>query len=160
MRTAPMLTTVAGIGLLVMAVGCSSDDSDPYPTTYNCDADDRDEAFTANMARTGSGTTLFTIVSAQPALPIRGDNTWIIDVAKSGAPMTAADATFNLTPFMPDHRHGSGIKPVWTPDAAVPGRFSVGPINLWMPGIWELTFDATPTAAPRDSVKFTFCITG
>ena len=158
MRIHPMAPRVVAALALALAA-CAGDDGGD-DTTYNCEADDRDEAFTIDLARTGAGGVRFTIVSAVPALPIRGDNAWVIDVDRGGAPLTATDATFKLTPFMPDHRHGTGIKTIWTPDPVTPGRFTVSPINLWMPGVWEVTFEETPTGGARDQVVFTFCITG
>ncbi|MEZ4404522.1 MAG: FixH family protein [Kofleriaceae bacterium] len=158
MRTTSMLRHLALVAALGCAGACAGDDTHGDDTTYNCAVDDRGEAFTANMTRTGPGGLTFTIVSATPALPIRGDNVWVVDVAQGGSPVT--DAAVKLTPFMPDHRHGSGKVPVWTPDPQTPGRFTVSDINLWMPGVWELTFEATPTGGVRDSVLFTFCLTG
>ena len=154
-----MLRCLGALVAAALLAGCA-DDAPADDTTYNCEADDRDEPFTINLARTGAGGTRFTIVSAEPALPVRGDNTWVVDVDVGGAPVNAGDGELKLTPFMPDHRHGTGVKPIWTPDPAVPGRYAVGPINLWMPGVWELTFEATPTGGTRDPVVFTFCLTG
>lgn len=158
MRIHPMAPRVVAALALALAA-CAGDDGGD-DTTYNCEADDRDEPFTANNARDGASGVRFTIVSADPVLPIRGNNTWIVDVARDGQPVAAGDGLLELTPFMPDHRHGTGIKAIWTPDPSVPGRFSVSPINLWMPGVWELTFVQTPTVGLRDQVMFTFCITG
>lgn len=159
MRSPTVLRCLCALGLATALAACA-DDAPADDATYNCEADDRDEPFAINLARTGAGGTTFTIVSADPALPIRGNNAWVIDVSRDGAPVPATDGEFLVTPFMPDHRHGTGIKAIWTPDPATPGRFTVSPINLWMPGVWEVTFEETPTGGARDQVKFTFCITG
>ncbi len=159
MRSQPVLRALCAT-LLGASLAACADDAPADDTTYNCEADDRDEPFTVGLARTGTGGTTFTIVSATPTLPVRGDNSWVIDVSRNGQPVPASDGAFLVTPFMPDHRHGTGVKAIWTPDPGTPGRFTVSPINLWMPGVWELTFEETPTGGARDSVKFTFCITG
>lgn len=147
------------LALAVAVPACSSDDDDPG-TTYNCDSDDRDEPFVAGNRKVGAGGIAFTIVSAEPVAPIRGDNAWIVDVSRDGAPLSEGDAAFKLTPFMIDHQHGAGKVPVWTPEPGVPGRFRVSDIYLWMPGVWRLTFEATPTGGQRDAVEFLFCLTG
>lgn len=139
--------------------GCSSPAADDDGgTTYNCAADTRDEQFLAGMQKEGAGGVVVALTSATPAPPARDDNAWVIDVSKAGAAVTGA--TIKVTPFMPDHRHGTSVVVVVTPDATVPGRYQLSPINLWMPGFWEITIDVTPAGGVRDSVVFRFCITG
>ncbi len=149
-----VLALMAGLG----AAGCSDDHGDDWPTTYNCEAEDRDEQFLAGMQKQGAGGTLVSLLSATPAPPSRDDNAWQIDVSRGGMPVTGA--TIKVTPFMPDHRHGTSVQVVVTPDAGMPGRYQLAPINLWMPGLWEITVDVTPPGGTRDSVVFRFCITG
>jgi len=147
------------LAALVFAAACGGDDDVDPDTTYNCETDDRDEAFTANLERTGAGGVSFTIVEGSPVQLVRGENAWTIYVAKDGAPLTGVDSSLKLTPFMPDHQHGTGVRAIWHPIAGMPGYYDVSPINLWMPGIWEVTIEATPTGAARDSVLFKFCLT-
>jgi len=147
------------LGGLVVA-GCGGDDDSLYTDagTYNCAAETRDEEFVAGMEKTGTNGVTFTLVSSTPAPPSRGDNVWVIDLDEAGTP--TVDATMAVTPFMPDHRHGTPIIPVVTPDTGTPGRYDVEPVNLWMPGLWEITVDATPQGGVKDTVVFRFCITG
>lgn len=152
-------SVVVALAIAPAATACSSDDGGDDDTTYNCEADDRDEPFLANLTRVGAGGVRFTIVEGAPVQLVRGTNTWTLVVDKDGAPLTGVDASLKLTPFMPDHQHGTGVKAVWTPVDGMPGRYQVGPINLWMPGIWEITIEATPTGLPRDAVLFKFCLT-
>ena len=141
MRSPTVLRCLCALGLAASLAACA-DDAPADDTTYNCEAEDRDEPFAINLARTGAGGTTFTIVSADPALPIRGNNAWVIDVSRGGAPVPAADGVFVVTPFMPDHRHGTGIKAIWTADPAVPGRSYTGPDDD------EETPCSTPKPAP------------
>lgn len=145
--------------VLSSLVACGGEDDDLYTDagTYNCAAETRAEAFLAGMTKTGAGGVEVTLTSAAPAPPARGDNTWSLSIQYQGAP--AADAAVTVTPFMPDHRHGSPITPVVTPSATA-GDYDVTPVNLWMPGLWEITVGATPTGGTQDSVVFRFCITG
>jgi hypothetical protein len=144
--------------LALGAGACSDDGGDDGGATYNCEAETRDEEYLAGMQKVGAAGVQVTLVSATPAPPGRDDNTWVIDVAEGGAPL--AGATVKVTPFMPDHRHGTSVAVVVTPDPQTTGRFQLAPINLWMPGLWEITIEVTPAGGMRDSVVFRFCITG
>jgi hypothetical protein len=150
-------TLVLAVALASSAGACGGDDHDGS-ATYNCEAETRDEQFLAGMQKLAPGGTLVSLMSAMPAPPGRDDNTWEIDVARDGGPVDGA--TVKVTPFMPDHRHGTSVPVVVTPVAETPGRYELSPINLWMPGLWEITIDVTPAGGTRDSVVFRFCITG
>jgi hypothetical protein len=41
--------------------------------------------------------------------------------------------------------------------AGPPGQYTLSPVNLWMPGVWETTIRAT-SGATIDSAVFRFCI--
>jgi hypothetical protein len=38
------------------------------------------------------------------------------------------------------------------------GQYTLSPINMWMPGLWEITISATAGDTVDDSVVFRFCI--
>lgn len=149
---------VAAVALSVgsFAAACSSDD-DGDDTMVNCAIEDRDDDFLAGMSKVGAGGMTFTLTSATPSPPGRDDNTWVIDIATPSGPFSG---TVTVVPFMPDHRHGTPVEVVVTPDAQTPGRFSAAPINLWMPSLWEITIRATPAGGTADSAVFRFCIAG
>jgi hypothetical protein len=70
-----------------------------------------------------------------------------------GAPATGASLI--VTPFMPDHQHGTlKVNVEAMPDA---GQYKLTPINMWMPGYWETTIDVQ-VGSVRDSVVYKFCI--
>ena len=98
-------------------------------------------------------------MSANPAPPARDDNTWVLQLSSMsggtvGAPVSGATVT--VTPFMPDHQHGSGKTVVVEPMTEA-GQYELAPVNLWMPGLWETTISAS-SATGTDSVVFRFCI--
>jgi hypothetical protein len=144
---------------LPLWTGCGDDGAQP-DAGYNCELETRDDEYTAGMEKTGAGGMTFRLVSSDPAPPSRYDNTWVIEILDdTGAPLDGA--TVEVTPFMPDHGHGTGIAAVVTEDPDVDGRYLVEPVNLFMPGLWEITIEATPaggTAADRDEAVFSFCI--
>jgi hypothetical protein len=158
-RVAHTLALCLACASLAFAVGaCSDDGGDDGTATYNCEAEQRDEQYLAGMQKVGPGGVQVTLVSATPAPPGRDDNTWEVELAQGGAPLVGA--TVAVRPFMPDHQHGTSVAVVVTPDPTTAGRYELSPLNLWMPGLWEITIDVTPAGGTRDSVVFRFCITG
>ncbi len=151
------LIAVFGIGISLLA--CGSDQASIPDASTNCVGDPRGETFVVGITKNGKDNRLtFTLMEATPAPPSRGDNTWLVDISQAGAPVVGAAIT--VKPFMPDHRHGSAIDTLVTPDPAVPGRYQLAPVNLWMPGIWEVTIAATPVSGTKDLAVFSFCIAG
>ena len=147
---------LASAGALSACSGGSPAEPD---ATTNCVGDPRGETFVVGITKTGKDNRLtFALMEATPAPPARGDNTWIVDISQAGVPVVGAVVT--VKPFMPDHRHGSAIDTVVTPDTTVPGRYQLSPVNLWMPGIWEVTITATPVGGTKDLAVFSFCIAG
>lgn len=146
--------------LLLAIVPACGDDAALPDAGYNCEVEDRDDEYIAGMEKSGDDGMMFRLVSSDPAPPSRYDNTWVIEILDgTGAPLDDADVV--VTPFMPDHGHGTGFTAEVTPDPDVDGRYDVFPVNLFMPGVWEITIRATPaggTAADRDQAVFTFCI--
>ncbi|MBE7454709.1 MAG: FixH family protein [Kofleriaceae bacterium] len=149
--TIPVL--VAGLAGLGAVTGCGDDGDDG--DTVNCALEDRDDEFLAGMMKTGAGGVTVTLVSATPAPPARNDNAWELQLATPAGPF---EGTVQVVPFMPDHNHGTPIQAVVEPVAGTPGRFTASPINLFMPGLWEVTIRATPTGGTLDAVVFRFCV--
>jgi len=145
------------VALLLAATAAACGGGDDDTLTYNCEAEDRDEAFTAGMVKTTPGGRTITLLSSMPAPPARDDNTWEVTIAQGGQPYTG---DVEVKPFMPDHRHGTPIEAVATPVEGTPGLYEVSPVNLWMPGLWEITVSAKLSDTEKDSVVFRFCITG
>jgi hypothetical protein len=142
--------------VLLAACGHNNGTPEVPDAAYDCTTETRADAFSAGMMKTGSqGQLTFKLMSSTPAPPSRGDNTWQIDVVDAkGQPVTGAAIT--VTPFMPDHNHGTQIKAVVT--EPTPGHYSAAPVNLWMPGLWQVTVKATPTGGTADAAVFSFCI--
>ena len=124
-----------------------------------CIQSGRGDTYTIGLERMGTaGRFDVKLMSATPAPPGFNNNTWVIEVRSVtggvvGAPATGAFIV--TTPFMPDHQHGTPIKAKATemPD----GRYSLSPINLWMPGYWETSIAVSVNGA-SDTVVYKFCI--
>jgi hypothetical protein len=69
-----------------------------------------------------------------------------------------------VSPYMPDHGHGTSITPVATGEGS--GDYQVAPLYLFMSGYWEITLSmlAPPSGAdagasgPPETVVFKTCI--
>ena len=144
----------------VLAVGACEDPGDETAEAgdesepLTCEDDDRAEAFTANLAKTGERHTV-TIVEAMPAEPTRGDNTWTVMIS-DGTGKPEEGATLGLHPWMPDHGHGTPVEAQVTELGA--GEYEVKSLNLFMAGLWEVTFEVSAAEGDPDSVIFSVCI--
>lgn len=119
----------------------------------------RGDTYVAGLERVGIGGMLdFKLMSAVPAPPGFNDNTWIIQINTMSGGMVGAPATgasLIVTPFMPDHQHGTlRVNVEAMPEA---GQYKLTPINMWMPGLWETTIDAQ-AGSVGDTVVYKFCI--
>ena len=144
---------------LVIAVVClaaCSDDAPPPDDEVDCDQVTTDDEFVVGLNKLGEDSVFgFTLMSGDPAPPIRGDNIWVIQVDASSTPVDGA--TVRANPFMPAHGHAAG-KPVRVePVAGAAGQYQLSPVNLWMPGVWETTIEVT-SGTTVDQVVFSFCI--
>jgi hypothetical protein len=116
----------------------------------DCEAETRDDEFMIGLSKSGASVTV-TFVSADPAPPIKGDNTWTVTLSDPTASITT------VTPFMPDHEHGTAVEAVVSATAN-PGEFVLTPVNLFMSGLWEVTLDISTQAGTNDQVVFAFCV--
>ena len=167
-RSSPHTLTIFSAALLsaFLIGGCSSDSSGPEDNNLpSCDEDTRDEAYVAGMSKTGSANYTIAINDSLPAPPARHDNIWTIEIRDSaGAPMTGLG--ISTSSYMPDHGHGSPVIAEVTEVGE--GVYTLNPVNLFMPGYWEITvtaIDLGETDSPDDdvdldSMMFKFCVEG
>jgi hypothetical protein len=143
---------------LVAACGTNGDDTGG---TVDCSMVTDADTFVVGLEKPGmNGALDFQMMSAMPAPPARGDNTWVVQIntMSSGVVGDPADGlTLMVTPFMPAHQHGSPIQVQITP-MTEPGQYQLSPVNLWMPGVWETTIRATTASQTSDLAVYRFCI--
>jgi hypothetical protein len=137
------------------AVDASADTVDE--STVGCMNDQRVLSYQAGLQVAGqSGMLKAALLSSDPGPPLRGSNTWTVKIMDgSGAPVP--NPTIKVTPFMPDHGHGTSIIATATPQPD--GTVTITPLYLFMPGVWRVTLDITSSAG-NDSIVFYFCIAG
>jgi hypothetical protein len=152
------LNVLAGL-IAATAAGCGGSSSPDADEGLACMASGRGESYVVGLEHQGTGGAVnFQLMSAMPAPPAFSKNTWIIQIntlsgGVVGGPVTGASIT--VTPFMPDHQHGTlRVQVEAMPDA---GQYKLTPIDMWMAGLWEITIDVQ--AGPvRDSTVYRFCI--
>jgi YtkA-like len=82
------------------------------------------------------------LLASSPTKPVKGNNTWSVEVDDAGGmPLDALDLT--VTPWMPDHGHGS--EPVAVTPAGS-GTYSLMPVYLYMSGLWQVKLMITATS--------------
>jgi hypothetical protein len=135
-------------------------DGDDTATTgmtggQNCSNETRDDVYMLGLERSGEQLTV-RFVDAVPAPPARFDNTWILEVLDAtGTPVD--DVALEVEPYMPDHMHGTSIATKVTA-MDEPGQIELDPVNLFMPGLWEVRLRFTMADASTDEVVFRFCV--
>lgn len=150
-----MKLTNLALSLSFLATACGSDD-DPGNQVVDCSDEPRADVYAAGMSKIGENGLEFVLVGSDPTPPDRGDNDWTIQVIEAATP--ASDLILDVVPFMPDHGHGTPKVPEITTGAD--GMYDINPVNLWMPGLWEVTVSASDDDGLLDSVTFAFCLDG
>jgi len=143
-------------GLLCACTSNNSADDDQAPVDCSMQTAD---TFVVGLDHKGeSGLLDFQLMSADPAPPARGNNTWVVQIMSMNAGVDATPldgAAITVTPYMPAHQHGTPVIASVTP-TGTPGQYTLSPVNLWMPGVWQTTIAVTtPT---KDQAVFSFCL--
>jgi hypothetical protein len=145
------------IAVALIGASCGKHASDLATGVVAACADNtRADVFEQGLTKRGAhGQVQFKLLSASPAPPARGDNTWVLELdSTAGRPITGAMIV--ATPFMPDHGHGSPSM-VHVSELSTPGQYQLAPLNMWMPGYWE-TSVAAAAGDVRDTATFKFCV--
>lgn len=143
------------IATLLSQTSCGSDghgEEEPV----NCDTESRADNIVSGLEKTGArGEVTFRLMGTSPSPPKRPDNNWVVRLESNGAPVEGATVGVKL--YMPDHEHGTNVKPIIGP-AGTAGEYKLDQLNLWMPGLWEVTLEATPSGGTKDTAVFRVCI--
>jgi hypothetical protein len=136
--------------------GSSGSSGTSGQTSTACDKDTRKDIYSAGLAKQSSALSV-KIVESTPSPPKKGTNTMMLEISDpAGKPIDGA--TVSVTPWMPDHAHGSAVTPLVTPMSG--GKYNVEKIYYPMPGLWRVTVTVQiPGAAPQE-VAFNFCFDG
>lgn len=144
------------IASLILFAACGDDggasgvDAEP-----DCMESGRGDTYAPGLEHIGAEGVTVRLMASVPAPPQRFDNTWTIQVEDS-ALTPRDDAAIEVTPWMPDHGHGTTADVVVTAEGS-DGNYELDPVNLWMPGLWEIRM-RIEVDATVDNVVFAFCI--
>ncbi len=141
-------------------LGCASPavdgTGDAAPQTA-CAKESRADLYTAGMAKVTPTGVRVKLLTAAPSPPSKGENAWTLQVVDaSGQPLDGAEVT--LVPSMPDHGHGSAVKPIVAPVGSE-GKYAVTRVYLAMAGYWRITVTVTKAGVAHEAV-FGFCLDG
>jgi|GEM_PF-1008542 len=118
------------------------------------------DPYTPGMSlKTKNGQVTVRLEKSDPAPPAEGKNTWTVKLHDPNG--KALDGlSIEAGTWMPDHHHGSPI--IGKSKALGGGRYEISPIELFMPGLWEITLGvsgkATSGIAIDDKVVFRFWV--
>lgn len=144
------------LALSVLAVACGKE-ADTAGETSACGLETED--FSAGMSKDGDwGELVFTVVSADPAPPDKGDNTWNLEITQADG-TARDDLTVTVAPFMPEHGHGSTPPEFDVFAQGSSGAYTTATFDLFMGGVWDIVLQATATDVD-DSSTFRLCVEG
>ena len=151
---------VASAPMLSLTPGCSSQSSNADAgDAIDCTNDSRVAAYSPAMSVSSmNGSTRYTLAQASPAPPAVGVNTWTLRMADSSGHALANLAQPIDFPFMPDHGHGSSVRPQATLNGD--NSYTINNLYFFMPGVWRITFSTMPDASPSNAGVFFFCVPG
>lgn len=151
--------TAGGTGGQASSSSATASSSTGTQPEAACAKDPRTVPYAVGVeAKATDGALTVQFVDASPAPPTKGNNTWTVKLLDAaGKPVNGA--TIVTKPYMPDHAHGSSIKPESTAKGA-DGTYEITPVNLFMPGVWQITFTVTAPGGMADSAVVTFCVDG
>ena len=163
-----VVTTLAFLVFATTCASCSpaaegqtqSDAGDtPDAAPSFCASDPRALTFTPGLEQTGkSGALKAKLLTIDPAHVSKGDNAWTLQLLDA-TDKPIDGATLTIKPYMPDHGHGSAIVPLSTPTGSE-GKYAITRLNLFMPGLWQITITADVPGSPAvtDAIVFSFCV--
>ena len=139
-----LICSLLGLCLVNCGTETSNDHSFCNRPEFDC--------FSSEWRIKGQSFTLH-LTEALPSPPERGVNTWSVLLSNlDGSPLD--DCQINLTPFMPEHGHGSPLQPIVSSQGE--GSYLIKEIAFTMPGLWEMRFDIDCHSELSEQLKYLF----
>lgn len=96
------------------------------------------------------------VQSIRPNPAIVGDNSWTIELRDdAGEAIVGAEDSIVVTPFMPDHGHGTPVAVGVAEEDD--GEYQLAPVNTFMPGLWQITIELELDGA-TELFEFRVCV--
>lgn len=117
------------------------------------------DVYVAGLEKQGqSGVYVVKLVESQPIPQDTGLYTWTIQLLDAGDPVS--DAVIAAEPRMPAHNHGTFPPITDATPAGDDGMYTLDAMDLFMPGIWEVTIRIMQGDSVEDQVTFSFDLEG
>ena len=151
--------------LVLAAISCAGKDTDSSAANWGADdavdcGGDPVEILPDVSVRCETGDCSLQVISTEPAPPDRGDNTWTVQILDGGG-VAMPVSELQASPFMPAHDHGTSPAD-FVGLSADQVTWTVGPFDLFMPGLWELRVSIQPinSTDSERQVIIPFCVEG
>jgi MYXO-CTERM domain-containing protein len=100
--------------------------------------------------------TQLAMLEFSPDPAVVGDNSWLIELTdEEGQSLTDIASSIFVTPFMPDHGHGTPVEVGVTEEDE--GQYLLAPVNTFMPGLWQITVDVELESSAAQ-FQFSVCV--
>ncbi len=156
------LASLAAFGL---SIGCSNGETTHHTThepaeagavEEGCDGRGRAlEGLLVSSEGDAGGVATLEFLAGEPMPPIVGNNSWLFGLEVGGKPLPDLAAAITVTPFMPDHGHGTPTKVNVVEEE--PGEYRFEPVHLRMAGFWEIRVELESEVRVADWV-FGVCV--
>ena len=134
-----------GLGIAFLLAACGQNpgapaDAAPGDAFLTCETDPRAVPYHAGMEVESSAQPpvfRLRLVESVPGPPVKGRNTWTVEVEEIATGAALDNLELSVTPYMPDHMHGT------TPVVVTPvggGAYTLAPVYLYMSGVWQVRF--------------------
>ena len=154
LKTYTLALLLAGGSLTACGKNTNATEVGVTNATATCAKDPRVTSYADGMTFKGRALSI-KLLSSDPSPPGVELNTWTFQVLDAqGQPVTGATVT--LAPYMPDHGHGPSVVPTVSASGST---YTVSNIDLFMPGVWQMTFNVTDGSA-QDQAVVDFCVAG
>lgn|GEM_PF-3014184 len=154
-----LATRRRGAALLLAALalaGCGTHDAPAATGDDGEECTGEFDSFEPGMSKLAvPGNITVELAEAAPSPPVvRSDNVWWLQLRDAdGAAVSGAQLV--ASPYMPKHQHGSAEVVV---EEQSEGEYQLSPIELIMPGVWEIPLRVTPEGEETSETTFRFCI--
>ena len=109
--------------------------------------------------RTEDGDLRVVLIESSPIPKDTGLYTWVVEVQNAQCePIEGASVV--AEPTMPSHGHGTSPPPTSGVSLDAAGRLELTDMDLFMPGIWEVTLTVILEGESPETVRFNFDLEG
>ena len=151
------MRTAGSLILAVLVAACGAEDGAPQEHTDGTATGEHD-VYSDGLTKM-TDTLMVSFESADPAPPTKGKNTFTLKVQLHDG-TAVDDATVTVRPWMVAHKHGVSEGTLSTIAQGSGGLYDVPTVDLFMPGVWELTVSVTLQDGTEETAVFNFMLEG